>query len=96
MGRPDRRFLLTCSRGTLLDQLVRTTSNIDVHVIRLSAHEYKGFYLRMPVFRTNLSSYYYTLWFILSVSVLSYFAEQYVGYRVIGLVYLLAILWSRV
>jgi two-component system, OmpR family, sensor histidine kinase KdpD len=94
MGRPDRRFLKDLiARGTLLDQLVRTTSNIDVHVIRAErAPKYKGFYLRMPEFKTNVASYYNTLWFIMAVTILSYFGEPYVGYRVIGLIYLLAIL----
>lgn len=94
MGRPDRRFFRDMvSRGTLLDQLVRTTSKIDVHVIRAPRKpSYKGFYLQFPAATSGFFSYYHTAWFLTGVSLFSYALHPYVGYRALGSVFLLAIL----
>ncbi len=94
MGRPDRRFFWDLiARGTLLDQLVRTTSKIDVHVIRAERRpKYKGFYLNLPQFSSGLIAYYNTAWFITGISFLAYALLPYVGYRALGSVFILAIL----
>src|SRR5262249_8087533 len=94
MGRPDRRFLRDfIARGTVLDELVRTTSNVDVHVIRAERRpRYKGFYLRRPEFEAGFIPYWYTAWFIAFVSLLCYAILPLVGYRAVGPVFLLCIL----
>lgn len=94
MGRPDRRFFRDLiARGTLLDQLVRTTSKIDVHVIRAErAPKYRGFHLRLPEFNTGFIPYYNTTWFLAAVSFICYALFPYIGYRALGSVFLLAIL----
>jgi two-component system sensor histidine kinase KdpD len=94
MGRPDRRFLRDLvAGGTLLDELVRGTSKIDIHVIRAErAPRYRGFYLRWPQFKTGFFHYYHTAWFLAVVSILCYFALPFVGYRALGSVFLLSIL----
>ena len=94
MGRPDRRFfrdLLT--RGTLLDQLVRQTNKVDIHVIRtkkivqrktLSAAQFQ--------LRTGFVAYYHTAWFLGLVSLVCYGILPVVGYRALGSIFLLSIL----
>lgn len=94
MGRPDRRFIKDfIYGGTLLDQLVRTTSKIDVHVIRAErTPRFRGFHLKWPSFRSHWLAYYNTTWFLIGVSFLSYAVLPYAGYRALGSVFLLAIL----
>lgn len=93
MGRPDKRFLDFFTRGTLLDQLVRTTSNIDVHVIRAERKpRYTGFHLKWPASRSSWQAYYNTFWLLLGVSFFCYGALPYLGYQALGSVFLLSIL----
>lgn len=94
MGRPDRRFFQDIfTRGTLLDQLVRTTSKIDVHVIRAErTPRYRGLYLRWPELKTGLLAYYNATWFLMAVSFFCYVLLPFVGYRALGSVFLLSIL----
>lgn len=94
MGRPDRRFFQDLfARGTLLERLVRTTSKIDVHVIRAErTPRYRGFYLKWPHFTTGFIPYWYVTWFLLGISFFCYAAIPYIGYRALGSVFLLAIL----
>ncbi len=94
MGRPDRRFFRDLiARGTLLDQLVRSTSKIDVHVVRAERMpRYTGFHLRWPEFHSSWQSYYNTFWFLLAISFGCYGLLPLAGYRALGSVFLLAIL----
>lgn len=94
MGRPDKRFFRDIfSKGTLLDQLVSTTSKIDIHVIRADRRpKYRGFHLRFPRFTTEWLAYYNTGWFIAATSFLCYALLPYVGYRALGSVFLIMIL----
>ncbi len=94
MGRPDRRFLKDLiAGGTLLDQLVRTTGKIDVHVIRAERPpRYRGWHIRVPEFKSKWLSYYYTSFFLTFVSVLSYGLMPLIGYQALGSLFLLSIL----
>ena len=94
MGRPDRRFIRDwLSRGSLLDQLVRATSRIDVHVIRAQRRpRYKGFHLDLPKLTTGLNPYLQTGAFLAVVTLLSAFLYPHVGYKALGSIFLLAIL----
>jgi two-component system, OmpR family, sensor histidine kinase KdpD len=94
MGRPDRRFFRDIlARGSLLDQLVRSTSKIDVHVIRAERKpRYTGFHLKWPGATSTWQSYYNTSWFLIAVSFFCYALLPYAGYRALGSVFLLAVL----
>jgi two-component system sensor histidine kinase KdpD len=93
MGRPDKRFRDFFSRGTLLDQLVRSTSKIDVHVIRAERKpRYQGWSIRWPAARSSWQSYYNTFWLLVAVSFFCYAALPYLGYQALGSVFLLSIL----
>lgn len=94
MGRPDRRFFSDIlTGGTLLDQLVRETSKIDVHVIRAQRKpKYRGLYLKWPTIKSGLLPYYNTAWFMAAVSFVNYGLLPYMGYRALGSIFLLSIL----
>ncbi|MEK6556447.1 MAG: two-component sensor histidine kinase, partial [Bdellovibrionota bacterium] len=70
MGRPERRFFQDLfSRGTILDRFVRSTSNIDVHVIRAARKpRYRGFHLNWPEFSPGIWPYWNVLWFFAVIS----------------------------
>lgn len=94
MGRPDRRFFSDLlAQGSLLDRLVRSTKEFDVHVIRAERNpKYRGFHLYWPWLKSSLVGYYYTVWFIGILTVACWIASPFVGYRALGSVYLLSIL----
>ncbi len=94
IGRPDRRFLKDfLARGTLLDQLVRMTSKIDIHVIRAGrVPRYRGWHFRWPTLSTEWTAYYNTFLFVIATSFFCYAVLPYVGYQALGSVFLLAIL----
>lgn len=94
MGRPDRRLLWDFIRGgTLLDQLVKETSQIDVHVIRAQRKpKFRGWSIKWPIIKANLFHYYYTIWFMVVVSFLNYALLPYMGYQALGSLFLLSIL----
>ncbi len=94
MGRPDRRFFRDLlARGTILDRLVRETSEIDVHVIRQERKPmFRGLKIPLPKIETEFVPYWNTLWLLFAVSFLSYFVKDFIGYRVIGFIFLLLVL----
>lgn len=94
MGRPDRRFFRDLfARGTILDQLVHETSQIDIHVIRQERKpHYRGFHFRLPNQQAGFFPYWTTLWFLLGVTGLSYALLPMIGYRAVGFIYLVAVL----
>ncbi|MGE4107713.1 MAG: ATP-binding protein [Bacteriovoracia bacterium] len=94
MGRPDRRFFRDLlARGTVLDQLVRETSEIDVHVIRQERKPmFRGFKFPWPKIETGFIPYWNTLWFFFGVAFFSYAIKDYIGYRAVGFIFLLLVL----
>lgn len=94
MGRPDRRFIRDAlTRGTILDQLVNETSEVDIHVIRQKRKPiYRGFHFRLPSLHAKGGTYLRTLLYILGLCALSYLFREPFGYRALGFVLLLGIL----
>jgi len=94
IGRPDKRFIRDLvAQGTILDQLVRETSEIDIHVIRQERKpKYRGFHVHMPKMNAGFFSYWFTLWFLVAVSFGSYALLSIVGYRAVGFIFLAAVL----
>jgi two-component system sensor histidine kinase KdpD len=95
IGRPDKRFVRDfLTQGTILDQLVRETSEIDIHVLRQERKpRYKGLKFKFPQFKTGLIPYWYTFWFLIAVGFLSYAVAPWIGYRAVGFIFLSAILF---
>jgi two-component system, OmpR family, sensor histidine kinase KdpD len=95
IGRPDKRFVRDfLTQGTILDQLVRETSEIDIHVLRQERKpRFKGLSLNIPQFKTGFIPYWYTLWFLIAVGIFSYGVTSWIGYRAVGFIFLSAILF---
>lgn len=99
LGRPDKRFFKDLFLGgNILDRLVESKSAVDIHVIRSErSPKYLGlsskFIRRIPKFSSGLFSYYGATWMILGVSVVAYLLTPYLGYRSMGSMFLVAILF---
>lgn len=96
MGRPDRRFFRDLfAGGTILDKLVRETSEIDIHVLRqVRKPRLRGFRLkiRMPEPLENFASYSNTFWVIAVVATIGYGIEPIIKYQAVGFLLLLAVI----
>lgn len=94
MGRPDRRPIRDLLRGgTLLDQLVRETSEIDVHVLRQPRRpRYKGIRFKIPSFPGSPVQYSNTVWFLVALTAAGSVLVPYIGYQAVGFLYLAGIL----
>ena len=94
MGRPDRRFFPDLfSGGTILDQLVRQTSEVDIHIVRQERKpEYRGFHLRMPSFVSRPSAYAWTLILLGAVALGCWMALPWLGYRAVGVIFLCTVM----
>lgn len=94
IGRPDKRFIRDfLTQGTILDQLVRETSEIDIHVIRQErVPRYRGFRFQLPRFQAGSTPYLKTFFFLSLVSGLSFYFTSWIGYRAVGFILLSAIL----
>lgn len=95
IGRPDKRFIRDfLAQGTILEQLVQETSEIDIHVIRQERKpKFKRFQLHIPKLKTGFFPYWYVLWFLIAVSFGSYALLPWIGYRAIGFIFLLSVLF---
>lgn len=97
VGRPTRRwFRDVIEGGSLLDRLVRETLDVDVHIIR-----HDGGSLVKPKLvdevsyyrtRTGLTKYWYSLWSVIGIAVVSMFLESWIGYRSVGFIFLLGVI----
>ena len=97
VGRPTRRWLRDLIEGgTLLDRLVRESSEIDVHVLRQEGGTARSVSLREAFQNTNFVSrpiqYWNTLIFLCGVGIFGTLLNPYLGYRTIGFVFLLSVL----
>lgn len=93
MGRPDKRFSDFFYRGTILDRLTREASNIDIHVLRQERpSRLKLNYSDFFVLHSGLHLYYNAFWLLCLFSLFNYSAEDFLGYRSVGFLYLFLVL----
>lgn len=95
IGRPEKHFIRDfLTQGTILDQLVRETSEIDIHIIRQEKKTtFYKFMLKVPKLKTGFIPYWYTLWFLIAVGLFGYAITPWIGYRAVGFIFLSAILF---
>lgn len=99
LGRPDKRlFKDLFQRGNLLDRLVNSKSEVDIHVIRSERLPvYTGLSSRIlkhvPRFSSSFYSYYGASWMMLGLSVVGYGLSPFMGYRSMGSLFLVAMLF---
>lgn len=94
MGRPTKRWVKDfIEGGTLLDQLVRESGDIDIHVLRQDTPSRPNRYFFSSFQDSSpLSSYILSLWFVGGASALSALLINFIGYRAVGFVFLLSVL----
>lgn len=95
IGRPPKRpFFDFFQRNTLLDRITRDCSDIDVHVIRQTLLT-KAHYKKWQIFHypTQLAAYLQVTCFVLLLTAFNWFFVSIVGYKLIGLIFLLGILF---
>ena len=99
IGHSDRSFLESFIRGSLTNRLLHETKNIAVHVIPLKAEaeeksqpSYSSVKFNVDL-RSSFVEYFMIFWAVVLVTAVSWFIAPYIGYRAIGFVYLLAILF---
>lgn len=99
VGRPTRRwFRDVIEGGSLLQRLVKESQEVDVHVIRYDQEKtFKpSLNEELSLYRTKTGwlKYYYIAWFYVVVTVFSAVIESSVGYRAIGFIFLLAVVFT--
>ncbi len=96
VGRPSKRRVTDfLEGGTLLDRLVRESGNVDIHVIRQERiFRYKPpmIHIRRDTLGT-ITSYWYTLLTIIGAGVIGALLESLIGYRAVGFIFLLGVLF---
>lgn len=94
MGRPQQDWWSRFKgQGSLLDQLVSRSSDVDVHIIRQKEDtQIRKLKWMPPVFDTSLASYWYSFCALLGVSFVSGLAAPVIGYRSVGFVFLLSMI----
>ena len=94
MGRPDRRFFRDLfSGGTILDQLVGETSEIDIHVVRQERRpQYRGFHPRLPALVSRPAAYLWSLAMLTAVALVCQALLPWLGYRAVGIILLCAVM----
>lgn len=80
--------------NSLLDQLAKECSDIDLHVIRKPLYSRKaGKWNWRPFTTESLSSYFIALFFVLGLSLFNIFFLPYIGYKIAGFIFLSGILF---
>ena len=94
MGRPDHRFFRDLfSGGTILDQLVRETSEIDIHIVRQERKpQYRGFHPRLPSFVSGPGAYLWSLALLGLVALGCWLFLSWLEYRAVGMIFLCVVL----
>lgn len=94
MGRPQRHWWeIIKGQGSLLDQLVRKSSAVDVHIIRQEHGPARKIWKWVPPgFDAQGTAYWYSFCFVVGVSFLNGLLVPYIGYRSVGFIYLMAMM----
>jgi two-component system sensor histidine kinase KdpD len=94
MGKPDSRFFKDIlSRGTILDQLIRETSEIDIHVVKRSEKKrFRGQRFRLPPAKARPLDYAYVGGVFITVTAVCMVFLPFTGYRAVGFVFMAAVL----
>lgn len=94
LGRPPKNpFWDFFKPASLLDQLSSTCKDIDIHVFRQEKHKvsYRK-KIRLFEWKQSLNEYIYILILITLLTICNWFVVPYIGYKIVGVVFLLAIL----
>jgi two-component system sensor histidine kinase KdpD len=95
VGRTKRTWKNVLYKKTLTDRLLRERSEIDIMIVATEAEDKKKT-IRIPtkISSVSLHSIYWGICVLGLTTALSFFMTGFIGYRAIGFVYLLAIVFS--
>lgn len=95
VGRPTKRFIKDfIEGGTLLDRLVDESWEVDVHVLRQDdVPKYRRKWKLDLDFETGFVPYWFTFCGLFGLSLMSGFVEGLIGYRAVGFIFLLFVLF---
>ena len=94
LGKSRKNFFQALlKRSTIVDKLMKKSSDIDIHIIRQpSFSPYKQKKMRGESFTQGLFSYVHILFWTVVLSLFNAWILPHVGYKVVGFVFLLGIL----
>lgn len=96
VGRPKRRPFLDFFKGfSILEKLAKEGSDLDLHVIRQEhhlTHQKKKLHVYLP--KKEIYSYIYVFFWVCFLTLFSHFASSLIGYKIVGVIFLLGILAS--
>lgn len=97
IGRPTRSWLRSVIEGgSLLENLTKKSSDVDIHIIRQDAAALPrpGLVKEISLYRstTSMMQYLYTAVFLMIITAFAVLFESYMGYRSVGYVYLMSVL----
>ncbi len=93
IGKPLKGFLHRFFRSSPVDQLMKVSSNINVHVIRqASLFPKKRGKIKRKFSSEALKPYFKIILWVGAISLVSGLLESYIGYRVIGILFVLSVL----
>lgn len=92
LGRPERKTF-----KVLLDELIQQTHFVDIHIIRQEKDpaelKLKRKMAAIPAMGgSGPTPFFYTLYFLFMVTLLSYWVNPYIGYRAVGFLYLMSVI----
>lgn len=94
IGRPPSPWIFNVFQpNTLMDHLAKECSDIDLHVIRQTLFSKKyGKRLSWPKMSLQISPYLIVLGTVFALSLFSWYSLAFIGYKVVGFLFLLGIL----
>lgn len=91
--KPRNRLVEFFKPSILLDRLIEENKEVDIHIIKQSSfYPYEKKRIRKTAGIQKLYSYAHLLFWILVLSIFSGLVVPYVGYKVVGFIFLLGIL----
>lgn len=97
VGRPVKRlFRDILEGGTILDQLVRESGHVDVHVIREDTPPRRPVFFSRLQFDATLTDYSSIVWFVIGLSGLAAILNPLIGYKAVGFLFLLGVLFAGI
>lgn len=97
IGRPTRSWFRNfLEGGSLLENLITETNEVDIHIIRHNntKHIKPSISNELALYKSKTPPIYYayTLLFIAIISLQAAFLQNYIGYRAVGFLYLIAVM----
>jgi len=99
IGRPSKRWIKDfIEGGSFLDRLFKSIQEVDIHIVNQSSTQDGKDRLKdeLALYKTQSGfiKYYYVLGFYFFVTMIGVLFEPYIGYRAVGFIFLLAVVFT--